>query len=93
MAVNVANAGDVEIEIVKLLLSAGADPSKLNGEGRSPLHVAVRSCFTDAVVSLLESPLIDIDCISDSGKNHVNFTNLANLNIAISSIISLQFVC
>ena len=43
-----------QLRVVKILLEAGADPSKVNEWGRSPLHPSARSGHTNVVQELLD---------------------------------------
>jgi hypothetical protein len=48
-----------DIETVKQLLNAGADPNKINGNGDTPLHIALRDGNEGVVKRLLQDPSLD----------------------------------
>jgi ankyrin repeat protein len=45
-------AGDGQVELVRLLLAAGADPAARNAEGRTPADVAAKANHADAAALL-----------------------------------------
>lgn len=63
-------------ELVKVLLSYGADPNLQTGIGQSPLHIAVENRNEELVKILLDAG-VDVNLKSISGKTAMDYaTNM-----------------
>lgn len=49
-------------------MKAGIDPNKLDIDGRTPLHLAMKWNNKNIVQCLLDSNVIDVNSSSDDGK-------------------------
>ena len=79
------------IDLVKKLLSYGADVNAKNNDGWTPLHYASRNGHTEIVKLLLEHG-VDVNCKNNNGytplhlaseKRHTEIVNLLKQNGAI----------
>ena len=77
---NAARSGN--IEIVKVLLSAGYDPNEVNAEGFTPLHIAAQAGHVEIVALLIETK-----------KKNVNMDNPTTKMLLPLVMIGRQFVC
>ncbi len=59
---------DASAEIVEILINAGLNPNVGDYFGYAPLHYAVDYCTPEVVLALLESPIIDVDILTEYGE-------------------------